>query len=38
MERFHPDIKYNLHTIKEHGLQDWQEHRGKHYKWSKERS
>ena len=38
MERFHPDIKQNLYMIKEHGTKDWKEYRGKHYKWSEERS
>lgn len=38
MERFHPDIKHNLKMIKEHGIDNWKEHRGKHYNWSKERT
>ena len=34
MERFHPDIKHNLDMIKENGIDNWKEYRGKHYNWS----
>ena len=34
MERFHPDIKFNLSMIKEHGVHNWKNYRGKHYHWS----
>jgi len=34
IERFHPDIKHNLHMIKEYGADNWKDHRGRHYNWS----
>ena len=36
MESFHPDIKHNLTMIKEHGIEGWKEHRGRHYQWNKQ--
>ncbi|MCL2774475.1 MAG: DUF3795 domain-containing protein [Oscillospiraceae bacterium] len=34
MNRFHPDIKLNLTMIKEHGVDNWKEYRGRHYNWN----
>jgi hypothetical protein len=34
MKKFHPSITQNLEAIKEHGIENWFDHRGKHYEWS----
>ncbi len=35
-EGFHPGIRQNLTAMKEHGLKNWKDYRGRHYNWSKE--
>ena len=30
---FHPDLLTNLEVIKENGIENWLDKRGKHYKW-----
>jgi len=33
-KNFHPGMENNLDMIKEFGLDNWLDKKGKHYKWS----
>jgi hypothetical protein len=33
--KFHPGMEHNLDMIKEFGLDNWLDKKGKHYKWNK---
>jgi hypothetical protein len=34
-KKFHPGMEHNLDMIKEFGLENWLDKRGKHYQWNK---
>jgi hypothetical protein len=34
-KKFHPGMEHNLDVIKEFGLENWLDKKGKHYKWNK---
>jgi hypothetical protein len=34
-KKFHPGMEHNLDMIKEFGLENWLDKRGRHYRWSK---
>lgn len=33
-KEFHPGVEKNLEMISKHGVENWMDKRGKHYKWS----
>lgn len=34
-KNFHPGMEHNLDMIKEYGIENWLDKKGKHYKWNK---